>query len=79
MVTATSNADGTGLLLVEAQAFLLMLSERTVILTDADSHPTTALFKLYPGFQVDGSIPADRIIQHDGAECLRIGYLEQSA
>lgn len=78
MVT-TANADGTNLLLVEAQAFLLMLSERTVILTDADSRPTTALFKIYAGFQVDGSVPADRIVQHDGAECLRVGYLEQSA
>lgn len=79
VLASNTQAEGTGLLLVEAQAFLLMLSARTTILTDVDGRPTAALFKLYPGFQVDGTLPADRIVQHDGADCLRIGYLEQSA
>ena len=74
-----SDAGGTAVLLVEAQTFLLMLTTRTVILTDADGHPTTALFRLHLGFHVDGSLPADRIVQHDGAKCLRVGYLEQNA
>jgi len=72
-------ASGTGLsmMLVEAQAFLLMLTMRTIILTDADGEPTTALFRLYPGFDVVDA--GDRVVNHEGTDCLRIDYLEQEA
>ena len=72
-------ASGTGLsmMLVEAQAFLLMLTMRTIILTDADGEPTTALFRLYPGFDVVDA--GDRVVNHEGTDCLCIDYLEQEA
>lgn len=75
--TITSR-DEPRMLLVEAQAFVLMLAARTVVLSDADGS-TVALFKLYPGFKVDGSVPAEQIVKHDGADCLRVNYLEQAA
>ncbi|KAI6009043.1 hypothetical protein EDC04DRAFT_872575 [Pisolithus marmoratus] len=64
------------LLILEAQAFAAMLKDRTVI-TGNDKNPSMALFRLYPGFEVDGSMPDSRMIQRDGASWLRISFLEE--
>ncbi|KAF8832967.1 hypothetical protein BDN67DRAFT_976767 [Paxillus ammoniavirescens] len=64
-------------MMLEAQAFATMLQARTIILTDDNSAPSTALFKLYKDFALDGSTPDSRIVNHDGDDCLRINYLEQ--
>ncbi|KAH0839708.1 hypothetical protein J3R83DRAFT_632 [Lanmaoa asiatica] len=78
-ITVLGSAVGLTVLLVEAQAFLLMLAARLIILTDADGQPTLALFKLYPGFKIDNSVSSDHIVQHEGAEYLRVNYLEHEA
>lgn len=75
MVTGTSPNTPV----IELQAFLQMLVARSVVLSDADGHPTMVLFRLYPGFNVDDSVSGDRIVQHEGADHLRINYLEQEA
>ena len=62
---------------IEVQAFLQMLVTRAVVLSDPSGYRTLILFQLYSGFKVDGSVSGDRIIQRDGADHLRINYLEQ--
>ena len=62
---------------IEVQAFLQMLVTRAVVLSDPSGYRTLILFQLYSGFKVDGSVFGDHIIQRDGADHLRINYLEQ--
>ncbi|KAG8215160.1 hypothetical protein J3R82DRAFT_8660 [Butyriboletus roseoflavus] len=70
---------GLSMLLIEAQVFLMMLAACLIVPMDIDGNPTIALFKLYPGFKVNGSVPSDHIIQHEGVDCLCINYLEPEA
>ncbi|KAH0836821.1 hypothetical protein J3R83DRAFT_8587 [Lanmaoa asiatica] len=62
-MTVLGSTAGLSVLLIEVQAFLLMLVACLVIPTDADSNPIIALFKLYPRFMVNNSaIARDHIV-----------------
>lgn len=78
-ITVSGSVTGHSMLLIEAQAFLLMLAVCLIVPMDMDGHLMVTLFKLYPGFKVNGSVSNDCIIQHEGADCLHINYLEHEA
>lgn len=70
-------AAGLSVLLIEAQAFLLMLAACLVIPLDPDSYLIVILFKLYPEFTINNSsVRRDHIVQHEDADYLCINYLE---
>ena len=65
------------LLTLEAEAFAAMLCARTAILPGENGNPPLALFKLYPGIELDRSTPDSRVIKRDGENWPRISYLEE--